>query len=281
MKTSLKFLTLVAAITTATTLSACTKDEGPHIAYGPTSATGTLIKAENSLVRRGSHILMVESEKKFFVESRSQNLSELEGQTVFVQGILEPNTSKDELPVLVAETVKRSHGDEDLHRFEIPTLNIRIGVPQTWEGSIKNKVATFMMPGETNPLLTIRLMSGTTLPPGGTSLFIKNRRATSIEGQGKSRDVYILEKDTVIELHFDPAMQEQLTTEEAGAVVASQFERALGTLSFLTDKESVTQVTGSGAGTPCGGAAGVLCGTGYFCNITDLENQIGQCKARK
>ncbi len=281
MKTSLKFLTLTTALAATITLGACTKDDGPKIDYGPTSATGTLIKAENSLVRRGSHILVVENVKKYFVESRTQNMADLEGQTVYVQGTLEANTSKSDLPVLVAESVKRSHGDEDLHRFEIPTLNIRIGVPQTWEGSIKNKVATFMLPGETNPLLTIRLMSGTTLPPGGTSIFIKNRRGTRIEGQGNSEDVYILEKDTVIELHFDPAMQQQLKTEEDGAVVASQFERALGTLSFLTDKESITQVTGSGAGTPCGGAAGILCGAGYFCNITDLENQIGQCKARK
>ncbi|MBP7114053.1 MAG: hypothetical protein KBA40_01220 [Candidatus Peribacteraceae bacterium] len=281
MKTPLKFLTLSAAILTISLLGACTRDEGPGIAYGPTSATGTLIQAENSLIRRGSHILVVDGEKKYFVESRTQNMSDLEGQTVFIDGTLEQNSVKTELPVLVATTVKRSFGDEDLHRFEIPTLNIRLGVPQTWAGSIKNKVATFMLPGESLPILTIRLMSGSTLPPGGTAIFVKNRRGTRIDAQGNAADVFILEKDSVIELHFDPATQEQLKTEEDGAIVASQFERAISTISFLTDKDVTTPTSGSGAGTLCGGAAGILCGAGYFCNITDIEHQIGQCKERR
>jgi hypothetical protein len=225
--------------------------------------------------------LVVAGEKKYFVESRTQNLSDLEGQTVFAEGTLEANTTKSDLPVLVAMNVKRSHGDEDLHRFEIPALNLRIGVPLTWAGTIKNNVASFMMAGETLPLLTIRRMSGTTLPPGGTSIFIKNRRGTRIEGQANLVDVYILEKDTVIEFHFDPAMQSQLKTEEEGAIVASQFERSLSTISFLTDKEAVVPVAGSGASMPCGGSAGILCPSGYFCNINDFTNQIGQCKERK
>lgn len=281
MKTPLKFLTLTVAVTAFAIFGACTRDDVSMTVYGPTSATGTLIRAENSLIRRGSHILVVDGEKTYFVESRTQNLTALEGQTVTAEGTLEPNTSPSDLPVLVAKTVKRSHGDEDLHRFEIPTLNLRIGVPETWAGSISNKVASFMLEGETTPILTIRLMSGSTLPPGGSAMFIKNRRGTRIEGQGNSAVVYILEKNTVIELHFDPAMQEQLKTEEDGAVVASQFERALGTLSFLTDREATVQTTGSGASAPCGGAAGTLCPTGYFCNITDTELQIGQCKERR
>lgn len=268
------------AIATLATVSACTRDADPQIVYGPTTATGTLIRAENSLVRRGSHMLVVENAKKFFVESRTQNLTALEGQTVFVQGILEPNTSSSELPVLVAETVKRSYGDEDLHRFEIPTLNLRIGVPKTWAGSISNKVATFMLAGETSPLLTIRLLSGTTLPSGGTAIFLQNRRGTKIAGQGNAVVVYILEKNTVLEFRFDPTLQEQLRTEEDGAIIASQFDRALGTLSFLSDKAPTTKQSGSGAGAMCGGAAGILCGTGYFCNITDSELQIGTCKER-
>ncbi len=271
---------IAAVIFYTATFSACTKDAGVSVVYGPASATGTLIPAENSLIRRGSHILVMDGQNKYFVESRSQNMTEFEGQTVFVQGTLEANTSKTDLPVIMATSVKRSHGDEDLHRFEIPVLNIRLGVPKTWAGSIKNNVALFMLPGETNPLLTIRLLSGSALPPGGSSIFLRNRRGTRLDGQGNSTDVYILEKDTIIKLHFDPAMQEQLKSEKDGAVVAAQFEHALSTISFLTDKAVITQATGSGAGMPCGGGAGVLCSSGYFCNITDITNQIGQCKQR-
>ncbi len=281
MKNPLTFLTLTLPIMTVVIVSACTKDVVPVTTYGPLSATGTLIKAENSLIRRGTHILIVESEKKYYVESRTQNMTEFEGQTVNIEGALEANTSKSDLPVIVAMSVKRSHGDEDLHRFEIPSLNLRIGVPQTWAGFIKNNTATFTLPGEENPLLTIRLMSGTTLPPGGSSIFLKNRRGTRISGQGNVSDIYILEKDSLIEVHFDPTSQKRLASEEDTAIIASQFERALGTISFLTDKETATKTTESGAVTTCGGAGGVLCPSGYFCNITDLTNQVGQCKERR
>ncbi len=278
MRSPLTVLTFLLIATAA--VSACTRDNTLNIVYGPMNATGTLIRAENSLIRRGSHILVINKKKTYFVESRTQNLTELEGQTVYVEGTLQPNTAKSDLPVIMADSVKRSHGDEDLHRFEIPALNIRLGVPRTWGGSIKNTTATFMLPGETMPLLTIRLMSGSTLPQG-SPIFVRNRRGVRIDGQGNAVDVFILEKDNIIELHFDPAMQQQLKTEEEGAVVASQFSRALSTISFLTDKDLTPHTSGSGAGLPCGGTAGVLCATGYFCNITDLAHQIGQCKERK
>lgn len=280
MKTSVKLLSLTAAFLAAVSFSSCTKERSPSAAYGALSATGTLIRAENSLVRRGSHILVIDGRQQYFVESRTQNMTALEGQTVSVQGTLEENTTPD-LPVIVATSVRPSFGDEDLHRFEIPSLNLRIGVPQTWQGSINNKVTTFLLAGETVPLLTIRRMSGSTLPPGGRSLFIKNRRGTRLDGQGNSSVVYIVEKDSIIELQFDPALQQQLITAEDGAIVASQFERALSTITFLTDKDAAMPTTNSGAGMTCGGAGGILCGDGYYCNIVDLVHQVGQCKERK
>lgn len=278
MKTPLNFLTVIPFLIISVSFASCTKKNDPT-SYGPLSATGTLIRAENSLVRRGSHILVVKGEKKYFVESRTQNMSALEGQTVYVQGTLEANTTPD-LPVIMAESVKRSFGDEDLHRFEIPALNLRIGVPQTWAGTVQKTTATFLLPGETTPLLTIRRLSGSTLPPGGSPIFIKNRRGTRLAGQGNASVVYVLEKDSILEFHFDPVLQQQLITEEDGAIVASQFERALSTITFLTDKDVVTPVSGSGAGMACGGGGGVLCAAGYFCNITDLANQAGRCKKR-
>lgn len=281
MKLPLKFVTITAVIAASATLASCTRNNGPTVTYGPITATGTLIAAENSLIRRGSHLLVMEGVPKYFVESRTQNMSELEGQTVFITGTLEANTTKEDLPVISATSLKRSHGDEDLHRFEIPALNIRLGVPKTWTGTIEKKVAVFMLTGETTPLLTIRLMSGTTLPPGGTSIFLRNRRGIRRDGGRGDIDIFILEKGSIIELLFDPTLQQQLVTEEDRAIVTSQFQRALGTISFLTDKDVLIKTTGSGAGVPCGGSAGVLCQSGYFCNITDTTNQIGQCKERQ
>ncbi len=271
---------LAVVFVTVAAFNACTQEKRIEFVSGPVSATGTLIRAENSLVRRGSHLLVVSGEATYFVESRTQSMTDLEGQTVNVLGILEANTSPKDLPVIMATSVRRTHGDEDLHRFEIPALNLRIGLPQTWAGSIKGTAAKFLMAGEEIPILTIRLMSGSTLPPGGTPIYIKNRRGTRLSGLAHASDVYILEKNTIIELHFDPVMQSQLTQQEDGAIAASQFERALLTISFLSDKEPAKHVTSSGAGVLCGGSAGILCGTGYFCNITDTQLQMGECKAR-
>jgi hypothetical protein len=36
--------------------------------------------------------------------------------------------------------------------------------------------------------------------------------------------------------------------------------------------------TGSGAGLPCGGTAGILCPGGFYCDITDVANNVGRCK---
>lgn len=261
-------------------VAGCKKNDEVKIPYGPFSATGTLVRADVSLIRRGTHILLIEGKQTYFVESRTQNMRELEGSVVYVEGKLEPNATKTDLPVLVATSVKRSHGDEDLHRFEIPALNLRLGVPESWGATIQKNVASFLLPGETLPILSIRLMSGSTLPPGGSALFVKNRRGTKISSIAGGSDVYILEKGTVIHIHFDPSSQDQLKTVEDAAIAAAEFERILGSISFMTDKDVPTVTTGSGAGMPCGGSAGVLCPAGYFCNVVDTVERIGQCKKR-
>lgn len=273
-------LTFFATVVAAVSLASCKGEPVSTVQYGPTTATGTLIKADVDLVRRGTHILMVDSVKTYYVESRTHNLTQLEGQTISVQGNLEPNTIKAELPVLVADTISGGVGDEDLHRYEIPSLNIRLGAPKTWTAEIVGAVATFRLPGESDPLLAIRRLSGSTLPPGGTQMYIKNRKGTRIASGGGMVDAYILEKDTLIQLHFDPATQKQVKTPEHGALLGAEFERVMSTISFLTDKELVPTQTGTGASTICGGSAGLLCPSGSFCNITNFETREGTCKKR-
>lgn len=259
-------------------VSACKKTNDPGIPLGPLSATGTLIRADVSLIRRGSHAFVVGGKTVFYVESRTQNLSDFEGRIVSVSGLLEKNTDGNDLPVLVAEQVKGPTANEDLRRFEIPALNLRLGVPESWNGSIKDGTAFFALAGEAESLMTVRQMSGTTLPPG-VPMFIKNRRTTRQDTEQGS-DLYILEKTTVIHIHFDAATQKQLTTKEEADIVAAQFQRVLSTISFITDRDAVTPATGSGSGAICGGPAGIVCEAGYFCNITDFESRIGQCRKR-
>ncbi len=262
----------------AVAVSGCKKDLPAHD-FGPASATGTLIRADVSLIRRGSHALIVESKKKYYVESRSQNLRDYEGRTVFITGKLEPNTDDTELPVLVAEHVKGPTANEDLHRFEVPSLNLRLGIPESWKGTLQNGAAVFALAGEAEPLMTIRQMSGSSLPAGST-LFIKNRRTSRVDTVGGASDLFILDQKTVIQIRFDTATQKKIPTKEEADIIAAQFERVLSTISFINDREAAAPETGSGSGNVCGGAAGLVCGAGYFCNITDFENRIGSCKKR-
>ena len=40
------------------------------------------------------------------------------------------------------------------------------------------------------------------------------------------------------------------------------------------------QSRATGEGTPCGGAAGILCPSGMYCRISDLVNESGACAKR-
>jgi len=273
------YLLLIIVAPTILLLSSC-KKQAPIVQYGPATATGTLIKAGQSLVRRGTHKLMINGSMAYYVESRKENLSDYEGQTVSVEGILEPNATSEDEAVLVVERIKGLDQNIDLRRFEVPELNLRIGIPASWKGSIKDHVAQFMMSDETNPLLTIRRMSGSTLPPGGTALYIKNRRTTRIDQSGGVVEIYILDKDTVILFRLDPSTQKMIVTKDNADIVMAQFERSLSTISFLSDKEVTVQTTGTGSGLTCGGHEGILCPEGYFCNVTNVELRSGQCKSR-
>lgn len=260
-------------------LGACTKDH-PTIPYGPLTATGTLLPTDVSLVRRGTHLLSVNGKSEFYVESRSQNLQEFEGQTVTVEGILEPNTGKNDLPVVLLTSVKRAYGDEGLHIWNIPALNVRIIAPDNWQGKIEKGVATFSLPGESSSLLTVQHLSGSTLPQG-SSFYIKNRRATRTEDSLSTvQEIFVLEKDSIISFVFDPSTQESLETADEGKIAEAQFERLIADIVFLSDEKFTQQVTGSGSGTPCGGPAGLLCPGGYYCDINDAAMQIGKCRKR-
>lgn len=258
-------------------LTGC-KEAPDKYQYGPMSATGTLIRADVSLIRRGSHSLIIGGKAAYYVESRTQNLSQYEGRSVYITGTLEPNNDTNDLPIFLAEKIDGPTENEDLKRFEVPSLNVRLGIPTSWTASVKGGIAHFSLPGEVSPLLTIRQLSGTSLPTGGSTLFIKNRRTTRINTGGGSSDVYILDKNVVMQLHFDPASQSQITTKEEGDIIIAQFERILSSISFLNDRENTVTGTGSIDTTVCGGEAGVLCATGYFCNISDLEHRMGTCK---
>jgi len=253
----------------------------PTIDYGPRALTGVLLKAEVSLTRRGAHLLFIDGKPAMYAESKSVNLGPLEGQTVFVEGDLQPNTKRSDLPVLLVRSAKPAFTVFAVKSWELKPLNIRLETPSHWQNQSTKESASFRVGTSENAILLIQTVSGSSLPPGRPFL-VRSKQATRVES-GTAHDIYILDKGKVLHLHFDAAFQEGITRLEDAALLKDQFEHVLKSIVFLSSgtKSSVEQGTGSfvSAGI-CGGAARLLCPQGSFCSITDNITGEGTCRKR-
>jgi len=258
-------------------LAGCEKQK-TELRYGGLSGTGVLMRADVSLHRRGSHVLMKNGSKQFYIESRTQNLQEFEGKTVYIEGILVKNTDSSDLPVLEASSVKSVNGDDDMHTWEIPALNIQVETPSVWKPTIQMNVASFFLQDEEEPIMTIQSLSGSKLPQG-VSLYVAGRPATRMTGERQKEEVWIRDGTSIIQIHFDPASQKSIVDPEDLERARMQFEEMLLRMTLMTDNRASRPSSGTGASIPCGGSAGILCPQGFFCNISDFQNRIGHCKA--
>lgn len=264
-------------------LSACTKTPLNLPPLGPISATGTLIPAEVSLLRRGTHILMVNGKKMYYVESKTEDLISKEGQIVHVKGMAESNTTSSDLPVIVLETLESVQGDAGLKIWNIPALDIRLQAPVSWTATIQNGAASFSLPTETVPILVIKASDSDSLPANGTHTYQGGHRAVrddGIVGAGKT-DIFLEGKEEVLHLHFDSSVQKSLEGEEERKLVVSEFEYVLDSIKFLSDKEALSTGSGNSISTSCGGEGNVLCPQGSFCNVTDPQSNSGKCRSIK
>lgn len=273
-----KFRVIASLVTLTLLLTSCQK-RVENVTYGPVSGTGTLIPAELSLVRRGSHMLVMASGKKYFVESKTENLQSLEGLTVTVEGRLEKNSTNTDAPVIVVEKIKGALDDQDLHIWNVPLLNLRIKAPNTWKAVMQNGNVIFSLAGESEPLLTVRSMTGSALPPGRV-FYVQNRKAVSTDTTGAVRELFILENDRVIRLHFDPSTQSSVTSLVEAKVLESQFDRLLANLQFISETTFNRTITSTGSTQFCGGDAKILCSPSQYCDITDTTLGVGICKQK-
>lgn len=250
----------------------------PEIQPGPRTATGVVVPADLSLTRRGTHLLVSGGKESFYLESKSVSLSTFEGQTVSVDGTLEVNTRPSDLPILVVQKIERALGSGQMKIWKIPALNISLNAPAHWQGRLDTGMAHFTLPGESLPLITIRSISGSSLPPG-KQLFIKNRRAVTTEPQGSAvQEIYILEKGNIIIVHFDPSTQSSVQSASEARVLAAEFQSLVSELEFISDGAKTSSRAPGLQGEPCGGPAGILCPTGSYCEIDDAGSNTGRCK---
>jgi len=253
------------------------KPSRPPLPEGPQTVTGILRPAPLSAIRRGTHTLEVGGQQLSFVESSAVSLAVYEGLQVTIKGTFVENTEPDILPVLIAdEVVGRAMS---FRQWKVPVLNLTLSAPEDWMGVQTDTGMNFGFSGATRPVLAIGKPAYKELP-AGTPLTVGGQKAVRIlEGTG-SQIVYIQSGKDIITFVFSPAA----STADARLEQMQAFQRILQTASFgrapgsTTGGGTTSTGTGTAAGQPCGGEAGILCPTGQYCAITDFQLNIGRCK---
>jgi hypothetical protein len=256
------------------------KDSSPAaIPEGPQIISGILVPADISLIRRGSHILRVDGEDKYFAESKQVNLRSFENRPVTLHGIFEENTDPSLPPVLVVNEISGDEGDKE--KWSISTLGISLMLPQEWKGNKKAERIFVTTEGSELPIVFISSESledtsfDTFLEdkPESTPVVVKGKPAARIiDEETGDQIVYIDRGEDVLIIAFTP----QDTSRSD--YLRSQFLSLLHDITF--DDEVVFPSSSSGTvltGQPCGGSAGILCPTGMYCRVTDLQTGIGKC----
>lgn len=277
------------------TLAACGSE--PSFPLGHQKAEGIISRVPLSLTRRGTHILRnaTTGEDIVYLESTLVNLGRLEGKNVQIDGIVEPNTERRELPVLVVAEVLRG-GDDALKAWSISSLKLTIQLPDTWQGTIKNEeaAALFSFSGAVRPILEIRSLKTDTLPFTFRTLSAASGSALKITplivGLQKAAGVLDETNHTWTAYISSPSVTDgsevltlafALSEEDPIPQQVERIQRFMRTLKFTeVARSSAAAMTGTGSalGQPCGGVAGILCPTGFYCSVEDKVSNTGHCK---
>ncbi|MDO8468609.1 MAG: hypothetical protein Q7S29_02520 [Candidatus Peribacter sp.] len=261
-------------------LTACSPKTPPPVDLptGIQTMTGTLLPAEITTLRRGSHLLVDKAGQRLcFVESTTINLRSFEGKTVVIRGVLEPDTDATYLPILVTQDVTAV--EQDMHALSLPAFGLTGSVPRSWLEATQKDSTVLLVEGTSTPLVTISRKKQTPLPATGAPFQISGHHATRAVTPGTQEETTSVERgDDLIVLTFSPpkdaANAELLRAQWGGFLTSLAFTDALSA-------QSSSALSEQSDGTPCGGTAGILCPAGQYCAITDMKENIGHCRAVK
>lgn len=261
-------------------LAACHGDRAiEEIPLGPQTLTGNLTQTGVSLLRRGTHVLSIDGHARYFLESKTEDLQAFNNKTVIVTGIAAANTYAKYLPILVVSHVELTGGTAEFKEWNIPALGIAVTTPAAWKADLKGSTARFSSPDLATPFLSITRTETTALPDG-VRLFQQGRIGVKIDNDTTmAEEVRFVDGSSTLQLSFEPVIQE-MTSKAAYDQLKEQFTQTLLSLQFTQGNTISAIQTGSGAGLPCGGAAGILCPAGLYCAIGDMVNGIGTCVRR-
>lgn len=245
----------------------------PELPQGQLTATGTILPVELSLVRRGTHKLVVDGEPLYFLESRSVDLRPFESTTVGVTGTLSRNTDADDLPVLAVSAVRGNQAPVG-KQVSLPSFKMSLVVPQTWEKKTEGSATVFVASG-TQSLLRVGPSPLPSLPEDGVLLLLGGRKAARTFSSMGVEQLTVDAFGTLVLLELPPftSADPSLVTERVAVMRSITF-----TGTAQSSATSPASATSSKSGTYCGGAAGILCPQGSVCIITDTKENIGFCK---
>lgn len=252
--------------------------------------TGVLQPVSLSMARRGTHAFMQGGEQTYFVESARKNLRDYEGVEVVITGLLEENIDPDALPVLVASgvTLVKQLGTNWLY----PSLGLSFDTPSGWSGSLLQDEMEFVaFEGSSAIALRVSSASGQKLPIGGNALWIDSRPAVRVHGTTETT-LWVQNGKMVIVFSFptDADAEWMPTPEEIQWVIrsirftgipkssSSRASQSMQSVSSTSAKSGASAASSVGVGSPCGGAAGILCPSGQYCEVSDRVTDIGRCR---
>lgn len=288
-----------AALVVTFGLSACDyTPAGVNLPEGIQELQGVVRPAPIKVVRRGTHVLMQNGRETYFLESASVNLHDVEDHEVTVRGTFEANTDPTAAPVLIVDEIVKD--ELSTRTWSLPILNISFDVPKDWTGALTGDHASFTASGSLKTVLNVYAQPLEKAPfqaladPGEERqtmpIVIAGKRALRmIDESTGAQSIYIdlgaqVENVAlrVITFEYDPPAS--LTEAQARETMLRLAQSVtLGSKAKSSASSSKGRTTGTGTvieneGTPCGGTAGVLCPAGYYCDVTDLEANIGRCK---
>jgi hypothetical protein len=281
MKRTLMIIAVLFAV------AGCAPDR-PELPSEPQTLVGILRSAGISRSRRGTHELLQGGRVVYYVESKTIDLRAFEEFEVTVVGVLESNSDPGSPPVLVARDVNVVADSADTP-WVLTDLSVRFSAPVTWRGHERSGGMQFFLTGASLPILTVYAETGEPLLPGAQPVSLQGVRAMRSldEATGSQTVVVHRGKDSLVFL-FTP---KDLPAHDADAARQS-FLRLLRTIALMGLQSSSTitasaasvsslSSAGSAMGKPCGGVAGILCPQGFYCAITDVQNNVGTCMAMR
>ncbi|MBI5155641.1 hypothetical protein HZA45_00040 [Candidatus Peregrinibacteria bacterium] len=255
------------------------------IPEGPVSVTGFLKPVPLSLVRRGTHVVVSGGSELYFVQSSTVPLSRYEESEVTMSGTLALNSDPADLPVLTVTGIE-SH-DQDTQPVHLASLGVRFEIPRHWSREEETGTGSvhFASSGSLRSVLSVSRFPLTNLPEGSPVIVDSERGVRVMIDGSADQIVYVLRMKVVngkttpdiISFTFTPGNDSDLSASPfifQNILRSVRFSRSGGAGS------SISSGTGSGiylSGQPCGGSAGILCPSGFYCSITDVAENIGVC----